>query len=391
MKVCNDDSFCTGCMACEKSCPKQAISIKTNSEGFIYPVIDLSNCVECNACRNVCPINNKPKCEKGPRSAYIARIRDEKARIECTSGGAVTAMAEKVIMRHGVVYGAVYDENMKVVHKRIVDIQDLHAFSGSKYVQSDLGDVFESIKKDMQMNKMLLFCGTPCQTAGLVNYLHGNTNGIILVDFVCHGVPSPMLWDQYIKCQKYKYGTLKAVNFRSKQFGYHVATMQECYDSGRKVIGSARTNMMLRCYFNDIADREACYKCQFKTINRCTDLTVFDSWHASAICSRVKDDNKGFTNIIVQSSKGKDFLLQCEDKLELFEGNLEMAVQLDGNMVCNSVTRPKVRDVFYQELYEIGLIDTVDKYLHITYKDYLIDRIKYILNCLGLTALFKKK
>lgn len=390
IKICKEERLCTGCTACANTCPMQAIQMQVNEEGFLYPVINSNVCIECKRCEKACPVNHKPGTTDYERTAYVARISDDILRMECSSGGVFTALALRFLKQRGIVYAAVYDSGMRVVHQRLASLADIKKVPGSKYVQSDLGNTFFQIREDICSGLSVLFCGTPCQVAGLVSFLGTIPEQLVVVDLVCHGVPSPKLWETYKENKQKKYGSLESANFRSKRFGYHVASMVEKYHSGKIFIGSARTNEMLKCFFKNVADRESCYDCQFKTVERCSDLTIFDSWHAAQLVPEIRDDDKGFTNIIVQSEKGERLIRSCVDSLLLFEADLMSAVKLDGKMATESVNRPALREVFYQELEVLGLSRTIDKYLPITKFDLVIEKTKVVLHKIGVAWIVKK-
>ncbi|SEQ25367.1 MULTISPECIES: Coenzyme F420 hydrogenase/dehydrogenase, beta subunit C-terminal domain [Butyrivibrio] len=390
MNIICDIEDCTGCSACESICPRNCIVLKENEEGFKYPYIDDKKCINCGLCKKTCPIINPPSIEMNKRKALIVRSKNSNILAECASGGAVTTFAEYILNKFGVVYSAVYDDDLNVCHIRIDKKEDLKRISGSKYVQSDITGVFKNVKQDVKDGKIVMFCGTPCQAAGLSNFLGDFRSNVIIVDLVCHGVPSPLLWRKYLEyCNGKKHKIIKA-NFRSKHFGYHMASMECKFDDGIKIFASARTNMMLKCFFKNVADRYSCYNCKFKTIDRCSDLTVYDCWHAEELSSEIVDDDKGYTNVILQSEKGVQLLKNCSELLEIYDTSLDEAINVDGSMATNSVKMPETRKDFYKKINEMGLENTVFEYFPISFLDYCIEMIKEILVKLKLSSMINK-
>lgn len=220
-----DKSQCCGCTACASICAHDAITMQPDTLGFLYPVVDKDKCVDCGLCEKVCAFNdhydtslNLPKPD-----AYAARHKDMKEVETSRSGAAFIAISDYVLENGGVVYGAGYTDHFRVVHKRAVTKEERDEFKGSKYVQSDLTGVFRRVKQDLKDGLTVLFSGTPCQTAGLHSYIGKKLRAnLILVDIVCHGVPGPYIWRDYIAYLEKKQGDkICWVNFRDKQkFGW---------------------------------------------------------------------------------------------------------------------------------------------------------------------------
>ena len=387
-----DKAKCSGCTACVNVCPKGCISMKPDEEGFLYPHVEQSECVECGKCEKVCPVLHPFADKKGQRpEAVIARTGNEKILQDCTSGGVFTAMALAVIQDGGVVFGAVYREDFSVAHEKIESAAEIHRLMGSKYVQSEMGTVFLQVREELDKGRKVLFSGTPCQIAGIRNFLGIDHDTLFLVDLVCHGVPSPKLWMAYVDYVQKKYGKLQYVNFRSKRLGYHVSVMEERFENGRIRIGSARTNLMSKCFFRDVADRPICYECPFKTVNRCSDLTIFDSWHAGDLAEGLKDDDRGYTSILIQSEKGKFCLGKYGTELKQYFAEPMKLLKADGRMAVNSVQKPAERDTFYIRLNRDGIGKTVEDMMPISWKDHAIEKLKIILYKTGVLKLLKVK
>lgn len=383
--ICKDPNMCTGCTACASICPKQCITMKENNEGFLYPEKELYKCIDCGLCNKVCPINRPLQTAHDLPQTFVVRTKNRYFLEKCTSGGVFTTLAYEFVRNGGVSYGAIYDDNFNVIHSRVDDVDHIENLAGSKYIQSYLGDTFKSVKKDLTEKKNVLFCGTPCQVAGLKAYLQKNYDNLYCVDLVCHGVPSPKIWQAYLKLIQEKNGKLSYVNFRSKYYGYHVSVMEERFLNNKIVVGSARTNLMSKIFFNNIADRKSCYDCQFKTINRCSDITIYDSWHAGELVAELKDDDKGYTNVIVHSDKGeKIFCKYIKLIMETYPADTIEAIKKDGVMMTNSVKKNPNREAFYRCFNDNGIEAAINSFLPICRKDYLVEKIKGILHRIGI-------
>lgn len=381
-----DKQKCCGCTACQNICPKQCIYMKPDSEGFLYPAIDTEECINCNLCEKVCPIISDTK-KYQVKSTYAIRHKDKEILFESTSGGAFTAIAEYTISRGGIVYGAAFDEEFKVVHKCADDCEGLAAFRGSKYVQSDLKDTFSCLKKQLDDGVEILFSGTPCQVAGLNNYLGKEYDNLLTVEVICHGTPSPLLWDKYLQLQQKK-GKIKEINFRKKTYGYHSGTMQIVFQNNKKYNGSARVDYMLKSFFSEISSRPSCYECRYKGAERPADLSIFDCWHASDLLADFIDDDKGYTNVFINTDKAKKVMTEIQSRIEAYEVDTEKAIKLDGIMVIEQPHKNKKRDEFYDIVNQNSLEEAVSKFIPISAKDFLIEKSKGLICKLGLTNFF---
>lgn len=266
--------ICSGCSACANVCPVNAITMKTDSEGFEYPEIDFENCINCGKCRKICPTANKPTDTEQIPSVYAAVNKDEEVRLNSSSGGIFTAVAEKVIDDGGVVFGAGFDERLKVKHQMCSDKKGLYNLRGSKYVQSAIGDTYRQAKDQLEDGKRVLFVGTPCQIGGLLAYLGKEYDNLITVDFICHGVPSPKVWQKFVSSNETKYAS-KAVSasFREKKDGWKPYYMSIKFDNSDEYSNVIPKDPYLRGFVSGLFLRPACSKCSFKQIGRQSDYS----------------------------------------------------------------------------------------------------------------------
>ena len=268
---------CSGCMACMNICPKNAIMMKEDKNGFKYPKIDEKLCIDCGLCSKACPVINKLKENLYNIKVYACKNKDENIRKKSSSGGLFTLFAKYILDQEGVVFGAKYDENLRVIHDYIEKDDNINEFRGSKYVQSDINSTYAKAKKFLSNGRKVLFTGTPCQIEGLITYLGKNYSNLYTQDFICHGVPSPKVWKKYLDYKKEKCGEdpIK-VNFRDKEvLGWSNFQVKYKYKSKDEIVhhdDDYYMNFFLRNY--DL--RESCYNCHFKKIRRNSDLTIAD-------------------------------------------------------------------------------------------------------------------
>lgn len=387
---------CCGCSACASVCHKKCISMVADEEGFLYPKVDESACVECGLCKKVCPVLNYIKVQDYERKGIVLRAKGKKVVKNSTSGGFFTPVAEWILGENGVVCAASFDNQFNVQHQFITkndyesNVDVLDKFRGSKYVQSNMCDCYEKIREYLNHGTTVCFIGTTCQVYGLKCFLKKEYENLFTVDLVCHGTPSPKLWKKYLDYQiQKKKGKIKSISFRSKQYGYHNAMMEIQFTNRKRYLSSARTDIMLKCFFREIASRPICYQCPFKTINRISDLTVYDCWHSEALI-HVKDDNMGFTNVIIQSAKGEHILSSIKNNVELYDADLKSAVKYDGIMIEKCAVPHPRRNEFYQNLDKNTLPEHIKQFLPIHHRDYFVDFVKKGLYKTGLLKFIKK-
>ncbi|MBM6765069.1 Coenzyme F420 hydrogenase/dehydrogenase, beta subunit C-terminal domain [Faecalicoccus pleomorphus] len=388
-----DKTKCCGCSSCANACPRSAINMLPDSEGFIYPIVDKALCINCGICNRVCPIENRPINSSPVRESYVLRAVDKDVLMNSTSGGFITPLAEYVLDHHGVLCAAAYDKDFKIKHIIIDKVAEyyLSNIRGSKYVQSSLGDCYIEIKRYLERKRMVCFVGTTCQVNGLKAFLCKEYEQLITVDLVCHGTPSPKLWDKYLNYQKTKYHSkIQEISFRNKTYGYHSGTMKICFSNGKIYYGSARVDYMLKSFFREIASRPICYQCPFKTLDRCSDFTIYDCWHASELIAGLKDDDRGYTNVIVQSEQGKKLLQHISERYEMYKADTEKAINLDGIMVLNSAKPHIRRSEFYVGIDGRTMQEQIQKFIPVRKLDILVERGKVVLYRLGIYRIVRK-
>ena len=382
---------CCGCTACASICPESCITMSPDQEGFLYPKVDESLCVQCGQCEKICP-SLSGFVSHPIQAAYAVRHKADVVLTESTSGGAFTAFAEEVLAQGGVVFGVGFTDNFKIAHMEAQDNStELSTFRGSKYIQSFLGNTFSRVQKHLLADRSVLFSGTPCQIYGLRNYLGRDWPNLLTVEVICHGTPSPILWDEYLEHQINRYRARpKSISFRKKTYGYHSGTMEIVFDNGRKYTGSARVDYMLKSFFSEISSRPACYSCICKGMERPADLSIFDCWNAGSLVPGLQDDDRGYTNVLVNTAAGANAFDRARLRLEYHPVNAERAIALDGVMVCNYPKKHPDRKKYYNSLCENGLEKTISELIPVTKTDYLIEKSKVLFHRLGLMRILRK-
>lgn len=334
----NNPADCCGCTACASICAHDAITMMPDALGFLYPKVDESKCVDCHLCEKVCQFNdNYDRSLNLPEPlAYAARHKDIDEVMHSRSGAAFAAISDYILERGGVVYGAGYRDHFRVVHKRATTKEERDEFRGSKYVQSDLTGVFRQVKEDLRNGLTVLFSGTPCQTSGLNAFVGQKLrNNLVLVDIVCHGVPGPFLWRDYISYLEKKQGDeIVVVNFRDKElFGWGAHKESYKFKNG----GGKMTFTYL--FYKHIMFRHSCGNCHFCNTHRPSDITLADFWGWQNNVPGMNDDDKGVSLVLVNTEKGRELFDSIKTKLDAREVKMENSLQ--PNLQHPSIIHPK--------------------------------------------------
>ncbi len=378
MPILADSNLCVGCSACASICPKRCIEMKKNSDGFSYPVLmHPTNCIECGMCERVCPTLNQSIRTYDLPSAYAAFTKDECTRLDSSSGGIFTEIAQRIIAQNGVVYGAAYGEKYEVHHCCVDNIEDLQKLRGAKYAESNLDNSFSEIMDRLEQGQLVLFSGTPCQVAGLKSYVRKDFNNLICIDFVCHGVPSPIAWRAYIEYRSREDADGKLpqrINLRSKETGwskYQYSNVFE-YENGKKHSALSSRSLFMKLFVGDYISRPSCSSCKFKGYNRVSDITLGDFWGIWDIEPEM-DDNKGTSVVLVHSEKGQKLWWDINLKIKSKEVTLEQASQQNLSMLVSSKANTN-SNLVMRKIKE-GKIDTCEEFFKI-YKPSILARIK---------------
>lgn len=371
---------CTGCYSCVNICPNDCITMKQAETGFFIPEISQSMCINCGRCEKACPFIHMPEVSI-KTTAYAIKNRNEEVQIESTSGGVFPLLAEHVLDREGVIFGAAYDADFSVRHIKVCERKDLLLFQGAKYVQSLIGTVFLEVKKELVSGRLTMFSGTPCQCAGLKSFLGKPYDNLLTVDLICHGVPSPKVWQAYIdyRSQKENNGVRpQRINMRSKSSGwshYGYSTQFDYGDGRISQIGNGH-DLFMKAFVGNICLHSSCSDCKMKGVERCTDFTLGDYW---GIWNQHPefDDNKGTSVVFVHTQKGRKILEQLSDKMDCLKVDIEDAYKENGSLVNSSRPHP-CRDKFLKQITVDNFEELVKKYFsqESVQKPGLLQRIK---------------
>ena len=335
MKIFNNKSECCGCMACVDSCPKNAIKVKYDYQGFLYPRIDQKLCVECGKCKTVCAFQNgmsdNMSCEK---EVYACKHKNDDERKNSSSGGIYTAISDYILKSGGVVYGAAYESKNKVVHIRCTTEEQRNLTRGSKYVQSDMQGVYGKIKEDLADGKKVLFTGTPCQCAQ-VKKLMRNFENLYLVDIICHGVPSPRIFEEHISyIEKESKKQVKEFLFRAKS-DVRIGKNQYSsviFDDQSKDTSSAYIQVFFNIFNENKILRPGCFRCKYANKNRMGDVTIGDFWGVEKVFPEF-DDRNGISAVIANTQKGKELLKEIAQNIETIETDYDTVSKHNPNLL----------------------------------------------------------
>lgn len=346
-KLCKKE-LCNGCTACAGICPKGCITMVPDEEGFLRPVIDEVNCIDCGRCQQVCPILNVYGSSEGESVAYAAINQDDAVRQNSTSGGVFTLLCQWVLNRGGVVFGAAYNDRFEVVHCKAENAEELAKFRGAKYAQSCLGDIFQKVASCLKNDRYVLFSGTPCQIGGLVAFLGKTYDKLILVDLICHGVPSPKVWNHYIqyRSQQDAQGAAPvAINLRSKQTGWPGYSIRFDYPNGLVYSAINSQDPYLRGFVGNLYLRCSCYDCRFKGVTRQSDFTLGDYW---GVWGQLPEyhDGKGTSLVLLHTKKAKQLWNDLSHDMRYSEVDISSALAENPSAVVSSPL-PEKRGEFF--------------------------------------------
>ncbi len=351
-------SQCTGCHACLNICPVRAIEMSDTGEGFKYPKIDSQSCINCNKCEKVCPaLNGRNVLHSKAPEFYAVWNKDENVRQKSSSGGMFRILADEIIAEGGTVYGAAFDEHNHLRHVRVEKSDELLPLMGSKYVQSEIGTVFSQVRADLRNGRQVLFSGTPCQVAGLYAFLGGDNENLLTVDVLCHGVPSPGVFQRYLdsleineKCR---------IEFRNKDKSWKLFSLVV----GDKVHETLSENVYMKGFLSNLYLRPCCADCQYIGCQRIGDLTLGDFWGVN-VFRQAYDDDKGTSLVLVNSPKGKLIFEALRFRYALAERVPDASAVFSNPTLTHSSVPSPQREAFFDD-YKNGMSwkDLVDKYI----------------------------
>lgn len=374
---------CTGCMACVNTCAHHAIRVNADKEGFDRPVIDETLCVDCGLCAKTCPVNHHPLANE-PKEIYSGWSSDEAVRINSSSGGAFTEIARPILKEGGIVFGCTLNEKLQAEHIYVETLEDLeNKLSGSKYVQSKIGNSYSIAKDFLRQGRNVLFSGTPCQIAGLKNYLRKDYDNLITVDLICHGVPSPLIFEEYKKyIAQSENMKLTSVKFRCKKYSwiFYNMAIEGLFENNRvtkKYIGRYYEDPYIRGFLNDVFLRPSCSSCKFTTIERTSDFTIADWWGYQRYHGESRDfEQKGVSLIFANTNKATElFDNKISHGLYYRKRTKEEALRTNPSLV-KPYHNALVRGGFWNDYFKNGFLSVKNKYM-VKVKPKFITNIRY--------------
>ncbi|NLC19623.1 MAG: (4Fe-4S)-binding protein [Clostridiales bacterium] len=373
-----EKEFCTGCHACFSACLKNCISMTEDADGFCYPEVNKSACAGCGRCLQACPLLKANRTLDGQK-AYAAANKDDAARLSGSSGGIFAILAENILDKGGVVFGAAFDEDLSVKHVFISDKKDIFRLNGSKYVQSGIGEAYRNARDFLNEGKMVLFSGTPCQISGLKAYLDKEYENLFCVDLVCHGVPSPKVWRKYVGYREEKAGApVTEISFRNKSGGWKKYLVCFKFKNSEEYRSIYDKDLFMQAYLNNICLRPSCYNCCFKSLDRDSDITLADFWGIEELLP-VMDDDKGTSLVLINSKAGKGMLEEIKDLILYEEVDISKAISYNSAAI-ESVKRHKKRKSFFKQLDKRPFDKLVEKYCGMAFDKRVKKRLKLMLN-----------
>lgn len=351
---------CCGCRTCEKVCPKGAIHMEEDACGFLYPKIDPEKCVDCGLCLKKCAFQSghEKRKEYEPFYAYGVRHRVEQVFMDSRSGGAFTALSDHILERSGAVYGAGFDEKegpFYVRHKGAETKEGRDGFRGSKYVQSDLGDVFPEVKERLENGQPVLFTGTGCQIGALYAYLDRQYDHLYTMDLICHGVPSPKTWKDFLHMREGEIGgKVERAEFRNKKDHGWKAHKESVVIGGKRYDSRIYTRLF---YGSDI--RHSCLQCPYANKDRVGDITLADFWGHEKAMPGIWDDDRGISLVLVNTSQGMRLWEMAKDSVDFVEVT---GYPFRHRRMREAMKKPEDYDMFWEDYENKGFVYCAEKY-----------------------------
>lgn len=355
-----DKKDCSGCSACVSACGHGCISMHSDAEGFLYSKVDESKCVDCGLCELACPIINIPR-NNAITQVLAAKNIDNSIRFKSSSGGIFRLLAEQILKDGGVVVGCRFNDQMDAIHSIAENEDQLEALMSSKYVQSDTQGIYELVRTKLRQNKIVLFSGVPCQVAALRNFLLKPFENLITVDILCHGVPSPKFFKEYVNSIERRYRSkVSGLSFRSKEKSWKRLYISAKFKNKKRHFLYAGYDSYMQLFLSDRLQRPSCFHCPYNTLKRPGDISLGDFWGIGKKFYDF-DDDKGTSMVLINNEKGKSLWAKIARETTYIETNIDTAVEGNRVLVSHLPDRSK-RDEFYKEYVEHGFEAAVRKF-----------------------------
>ena len=352
---------CCGCSACSQICPSNCIEMKVDAEGFMYPYINASICVNCNLCEAVCPVWNQSE-SINPIAAYAVIYKEEGIREQSSSGGFFSALSDAVLSKGGVVFGAQFDSSWQVEIAYTENKEEMHKFRGSKYVQANPRQAYVEARNFLQKGRRVLFSGTPCQITGLRRFLRKDYENLLAVDFICHGTPSPKVWEKYLYetlsfvCKSPNRGKTSG-KYNGKYYDFDSLTLDN--NGCMRIQSPLPRNHYMMAFLNNLILRPSCYKCPSKSGKSHSDIPIADFWGIQHLLPSI-DDNKGISLVAINTNLGNEVFQHIQSTIIHVKVNFEHAISYNPSWRESSPIHPQRKD-FFQRLDRSGsVVELID-------------------------------
>lgn len=359
IEIC-DKHDCCGCTGCASVCGSGAITMTADEEGFLYPMVDMSLCSDCGLCERVCPIIARDKEQPASMPMKVLGLHNKNINtwLKSSSGGVFQALAEHTIRQEGIVFGAEYNDDFAVVHRGETTPEGILKFRGSKYVQSDLRGVYAEIRHLLRQNRKVMFSGVPCQVEGLKRFLIKSYDNLTTVDILCHGVPSPKIFSDYISyIRRNTVFPLKGIFMKDKAFGWGYQNIRLFYSKGVTEFNTPVSNLWNKIFYGHVANRPSCHACRFKNIHRAGDLSIGDFWGIEKSHPDFFSD-KGVSLMLINTDKGMTLWNEIEDQFSYIESDTTECMQ---PVLSLSQPEPADRTAFWQDYVANGFEKAMQK------------------------------
>jgi len=351
---------CCGCEACVNACPRGGLTMKPNREGFAYPYVEQRLCMKCGCCSRVCPVLHRPQTFP-VLDAYGAKHKNNSVKLKSSSGGMFTALAEVILQENGVVFGAAFDKDWNVVHTCIDNLDDLDKLRRSKYVQSRIGKTYQQAKQFLDRGLKVLFTGTPCQIAGLRNYLGKEYENLLTADIICHGVNSPAVWQKFL-AESTRKNKIIGVDFRHKRFGWASPFLKITYKDGSYLpyvpqvfssLANIKNGYLVRHHYrlpfgvSNMYERPSCHNCHFKGVNnRMADFTMGDLWGNWPNVITSQDRKLGISALLVNTPKAQAFFEKISPSITAQKTDAQKIAHFNAALEKSTIAHPKRSEFF---------------------------------------------
>ena len=372
-----EQNICTGCGACRAACHIGAIQMVQDIEGFLYPIVDTNLCVFCGTCLKVCPVKTEITQAAIPEKCYSARLKDEKLLLHSSSGGAFPSIV-KILGDKCVVFGVKYTSSLEVMHDWALG-KDAFVFQGSKYVQSNMENVYEKVRNFLEASEQVFFTGTPCQVAGLKLFLKKEYDNLLCAELICHGVSSPGVFKSYLDALVQKEHTqIVSFNFRDKRIQSGGENFYTTFTTDDGKIKGSRYDLFTCAFLNNILLRPACFNCKFRSRSRCADIVLGDFWGIKEIDPK-QYSNKGVSLIVPITLKGISVVEKLKQIMDMHEFIIEDALKYNKQFL-NQTNKTVLRDHFFKSYLSLNVIDALkaNVYLPPIWKRLVLYFVEYI-------------